>query len=850
LCGWDSITTIELTLSLFAGLVQKNSQIKEEMYDREHQLRQATIREQQKLRENALQQAEALLEYKRNFCYHPSHHPGAGSNPNKNKNDPQQSQGGLFSIFISLLAEPLSRTGNSRSDADHMTIELVLHLFRNLLMAEPLIGKDEQLHNELITLLEKELVLEILLVLAADIEQRENAPYNLLLMELIFYLTRHQHPVKIAHSLTEKEKENTGMKKLEKPANHANSLLGKLKREKQSMLAAASSRHSQFGGTLALEKREGRRQFVSVATVGKQHLLTKETARRRKNKKFEPFIGATIAHSSMSLSPTAQRAAQALHRFCERFMETCYGPVMKSLKNEFRRDSVRLEDGDRVLFFQVVRFFCQWWRATGGTKREQNSRSSIGQLIFTMDVFSFNLVLNATDTYTRHKKHMWLAHAVGLLSEMMHLLHVIYSSKETTEHIMALGLMDRLFYNNEPLDRLPKLFSAWKPGTSTREYLCDLVEVCHMTLKLLDLNAKACSVKQTPSQPGEMSKDDAKKHDTVEKMKAVAAEFDVSSYFARKIVSNHTVYMYTQLLAQYAINRPQENHRVVAFFLRLCKHKISLGDVDNNDKQHDDLLPKNPLAAKPVTMEPMLYNVHLFMVLQTILNDRNIRNDPDYAALLSLATNLVHHFAIAAQANPMLFVEALLKHPLPHRFCEFVTHMYVSEDLRMVAERDLLLRQQRKYEEEAARLRAEEGDESSDESDEELEFTDLPPTHSLTTTTPVKEKSTTSARSPDSEATPKNEGGGDDMGLLEDSSDDDDEDTQKLKKLVKQSAAESQALQKRLRELDSDEKEDSEKLGDKEDLVDTDDDESIKKQPKLTSQKRPKIDLDSSDDDT
>jgi timeless len=841
------------------------SQIKEEMYDREHLLRQATIREQQKLRENALQQAEALLEYKRNFCHHPSHQ---GSN-NNNKNDPQQPQGGLFSIFVSLLAEPLSRTGNARSDIDHMTIELVLHLFRNLLMAEPLIGKDEQLHNELITLLEKELVLEILLVLAADIEQRENAPYNLLLMELIYYLTRHQDPVKIAQSVTEKGKETTGTMKSGKPANQSKSLLGKLKREKQSMLAAASSRHSQFGGTLALEKRDGRRQYVSVAAVGKQH-LTKETARRRKNKQFEPFIGATTTHFSMSGSPTAQRAAQTLHRFCQRFVETCYGPVMKSLKNEFRRDSVRLEDGDRVLFFQIVRFFCQWWRAAGGTKREENSRSSIGHLIFTMDVFSFNLVLNATDTYTRHKKHMWLAHAVGLLSEMMHLLHVIYSSKETTEHIMALGLMDRLFYNNEPLDRLPKLFSAWKPGTLTREYLCDLVEVCHMTLKLLDLNAEACSVKQNPTQEGEMSKDDAKKHDTVEKMKAIAAEFDVSSYFARKIVSNHTVYMYTQLLAQYAINRPQENHRVVAFFLRLCKHKISLGGPDNNNQNQDNLLPKNPLAAKPVTLEPMLYNVHLIMVLQTILNDRNIRDDPEYAALLSLATNLVHHFAVAAQANPMLFSEALFKHPLPHRFCEFVTHMYVSDDLRMMVERDLLLQQQRKYEEEAARLRAEEGDESSDESDEELEFTDLPPTNSLTTKATVTEKSTSNHRSSDSQAsgsresegeTPKNRGD-DEMRVLEDSSDDDDDDddddvdgaTQKLRKLVKQSSAKSQALQKRLRELDSDESDEKENamLRNQEDLVDTDDDEGDEKEakpPRLDSQtKKPKIDLDSSDE--
>jgi hypothetical protein len=53
----------------------------------------------------------------------------------------------------------------------------------------------------------------------------------------------------------------------------------------------------------------------------------------------------------------------------------------------------------------------------------------------------------------------------------------MYSSEEQTEQIMALGLMDRLFYSNEPLDRLPKLFARWEPGTSSRKCLGDLVEV-------------------------------------------------------------------------------------------------------------------------------------------------------------------------------------------------------------------------------------------------------------------------------------------------------------------------------------------------------------------------------------
>ena len=128
------------------------------------------------------------MEMKRSIVHHRHFH-------TSNK----ETGGGLLSIFVSLLAEPLAKTGTARSDTDHLTIELVLHLFRNLLSAEPLLKSSIEtkqasikLHNELISLLEGELVLDIFLVIAQDMESRENAQYNLLMMELLHHLLRNQ----------------------------------------------------------------------------------------------------------------------------------------------------------------------------------------------------------------------------------------------------------------------------------------------------------------------------------------------------------------------------------------------------------------------------------------------------------------------------------------------------------------------------------------------------------------------------------------------------------------------------------------------------------------------------------
>jgi timeless len=93
----------------------------------------AVVQQQIQLRDNALEQAQILMDYKRAVV-------ASHSKNNSSDND----NNGLLSIFVSLLAEPLSKSGAARTDTDHLTIELVLHFFRNLLAAEPLLNSTYQ----------------------------------------------------------------------------------------------------------------------------------------------------------------------------------------------------------------------------------------------------------------------------------------------------------------------------------------------------------------------------------------------------------------------------------------------------------------------------------------------------------------------------------------------------------------------------------------------------------------------------------------------------------------------------------------------------------------------------------
>jgi timeless len=131
-CRYDSqivLTVVKILVILTKPLAENTKRAGRMIIDTASSKKDpAVVQEQVKLRENALEQAEMLMEYKRAVAHHASHYQ-------------QKEQGtGLLSVLVSLLAEPLSKSGASRTDADHLTIELVLHLIRNLLSAEPLLN--------------------------------------------------------------------------------------------------------------------------------------------------------------------------------------------------------------------------------------------------------------------------------------------------------------------------------------------------------------------------------------------------------------------------------------------------------------------------------------------------------------------------------------------------------------------------------------------------------------------------------------------------------------------------------------------------------------------------------------
>jgi timeless len=170
-------------------------------------------------------------------------------------------------------------------------------------------------------------------------------------------------------------------------------------------------------------------------------------------------------HAS-SRDPLTLAAHRGLHRLACGLLDSAYEPLVKSIKHEFRMETMRLRPHDRPFFYRMARFFMAFARyVRAPTFRSQQSmhatstharhacRSAWGRnprtewvrsLLQNMDVLSFNLVLEDIKFWIEQdKEHVSLAHAVSLYKEMLLLLEVMARSSDQGQQQIAVGLQVR-----------------------------------------------------------------------------------------------------------------------------------------------------------------------------------------------------------------------------------------------------------------------------------------------------------------------------------------------------------------------------------------------------------------------
>uniref|UniRef100_K3XC73 Timeless N-terminal domain-containing protein n=1 Tax=Globisporangium ultimum (strain ATCC 200006 / CBS 805.95 / DAOM BR144) TaxID=431595 RepID=K3XC73_GLOUD len=627
----------------------------------------------------------------------------------------------IVPILMTILVDPLSRKGSARTAQDYLNMELVLTLVRNVLAIpneDPRFVTStttylSHLHEDFIQTLHEENVYEMILLLAQDIESAENREWNLLIMEMMDLTLDCSHPKAVAAFAKQRLTVPSSISSTAEPSQtptqrpvqstRTESLTQKLNSEKLSTQQrnGGSRRHSNFGGVLTLVGPTGRSTLLTnfskapedqVPQAAKKPVARKRGGRQRAGGPVATDI-SEIFGSRAKVTESDQSTMSVLMEICDSLISKSYFQLTNSLKNEFRRGSSKLVSTDRLQYFHLVWFLTTYHRLKlqalkshyrHQLKEHEKKKNQLlhdmdfqtqpppapekpsydeKAVLSTLDMFSFNFILQSIETYASVKNYHGMTVSVQLLTEMMAYLSELGASDDPRYQRIAGSLQHKILYERDFLDRIPVLLKIWSPGIFSKEYVVDVVTLSHLVFKMLDaqgtikvlsrrkayLESKKKKNKKADGKGGEEDSDSNEDEEESERqaqllleMQRKEADFDVRKYF-QSILSSDTIKMYCFLLSSYRENSAKVNHYIHSFFYRAKHFKI---------QKHEEW-----------TMQPLLFNIHVLLLFNKMLQDPLIQKQSEFKNFLEFIRGVVRDFFTLAEKNHLLFVEALLRQP-------------------------------------------------------------------------------------------------------------------------------------------------------------------------------------------
>ena len=204
---------------------------------------------------------------------------------------------GILRLFVSMLKSPLS----SPTSAGDRTIELVLHLVRNLLMPCPMSSRDR---GAAIMAMESEMVLDLVSFVARNLGTKRMQPWNLLILEIVGGAVQGVDPGEVKDG--RQRRSSLREARVRKSSSGASATLSSARG--WTGVRGPAARHSRFGGTDSSVR--------AGAAATRRPLNPNAERSRRKNAHTAAFSSATPPTVRL-----ATPALKALGRFAEDFLD-------------------------------------------------------------------------------------------------------------------------------------------------------------------------------------------------------------------------------------------------------------------------------------------------------------------------------------------------------------------------------------------------------------------------------------------------------------------------------------------------------------------------------------------------
>lgn len=375
------------------------------------------------------------------------------------------------------------------------------------------------------------------------------------------------------------------------------------------------------------------------------------------------------------------RVLTAVANFIDRLIDSGgYSQVVFRVKEHLRRGDSSIGNEEEECFYLIASFCLKYYRLkTEFELTEQATATSwvprLQYIMLSLDRMSFHHVTQNMKSYLEGKKYSKVHTVLETYTEMLSYVLLLMSSSDTCHHELAAAALFLLFFRStDRLDPLPQLMRDWKPSLFDRKYLNSLVELAHQTMKVLDKAKLLFSGRDARTKH---SKKSQKKNDEVSDNYEVAVEqyiasvltFDVHEYFKR-IVSNHSVRMYTRLLEKFESNPPKVNHYIYSFFNRMLAFKL-----DSHSLYPD--ASERIATEHDVSLGFLLFNMHTLVAFNSVLSNAGFIGVNKYMApMVDLIKSVVRSYFTLAEKNRLLYVESMFQHPHAIDFVEKLDSVY------------------------------------------------------------------------------------------------------------------------------------------------------------------------------
>ncbi|KAK0555790.1 Topoisomerase 1-associated factor 1 [Tilletia horrida] len=291
----------------------------------------------------------------------------------------------LSTVMNFVLLPSLSKPRGNRTERDLGTINMVLHLFRNLLairdpVATSLSSSElvelSTLQSKLVLAMDRSNVLDTLLMLASSATRREYEDYNAITAECIYHLIVGTSPKRLLAGEVPKRKPSAdGQAQQTRPVeapklsdeNKAallTSLLTEASKKRANVIATGSSRHSRFGTTISFVGSDGNRGVARQASSLRKSIEELEaeqkarTKRRRGRTRLLNEKGAPGYRQDWS-----KRARKVVIRWSDEFVKHGLETLSRTLIEDLRREREKLGDLDvaRIHFMQLATFYLEYF---------------------------------------------------------------------------------------------------------------------------------------------------------------------------------------------------------------------------------------------------------------------------------------------------------------------------------------------------------------------------------------------------------------------------------------------------------------------------------------------------------